>query len=62
MAIGGTARYLDVPLNLPKYAHYRLVIEKVDSINTYLVYFQLYSLDEVIEMSIPDSPDSYLEV
>ena len=62
IAIGGTARYLDVPLNQPKFTHYRLVIKKVDSINTYLVYFQLYSLDEVIESSISDSSESYLDV
>ena len=60
MAIGGTTRYLNVPLNQPKFTHYRLVIRKVDSRNSYLVYFQLYSLDEVIEMSISDSSDSYL--
>ena len=62
MAIGGTTRYLNVPLNQPKFTHYRLVIRKVDSRNSYLVYFQLYSLDEVIEMSISDSSDSYLPV
>ena len=62
MSIGDTARYLDVSLNQPKFTHYRLVIRKVDSIASYLVYFQLYSLDEVIERSISDSPESYLEV
>ena len=62
MAIGGTARYLDIPGNQPKFTHYRLVIKKVDSIDSYLVYFQLYSLDEVIERSSSDSPESYLEV
>ena len=62
VAIGGTTRYLNVPLNQPKFTHYRLVIKKVDSIHSYLVYFQLYSLDEATEMSISDSSDSYLEV
>ena len=62
MAIDGTTRYMNVPLNQSKFTHYRLVIRKVDSINSYLVYFQLYSLDEVIEMTIADSSDSYLEV
>ena len=62
MSIGGTARYLKIPLNQSKFTHYRLVIRKVDFINSYLVYLQLYSLDEVIEMSISNSPDSYFEV
>ena len=62
MAIDGSVRYLDVPLNQPKFTHYRLVIRKIDTRISYLVYFQLYSSDEVIEKSIPDSPDSYLEV
>ena len=62
MAIGGSVRYLDVPLNQPKFKHNRLVIKKVDTMHSYLVYFQLYSLNEVIEMSISDSPDSYLEI
>ena len=62
MSIGGTARYLGVPLNQQKFTHYRLVIKKVYSIDSYLVYFQLYSSDEVIESSISDSPESYLEV
>ena len=62
MVIGGTARYLDIPGNQPKFTHYRLVIKKVTSINSYLVYFQLYSLDEVIEIYTPDSDESYLEV
>ena len=61
-AIGGTARCLDVPLNQPKFAHYRSMIEKVDSINTYIVYFQLYSSDEIIERSISDFSESYLDV
>ena len=62
MAIGGTTRYLNVPLNQPKFTHYRLVMRKVDSRVSYLVFFQLYSLDEVIEMSISDSSDSYFEI
>ena len=62
MILDGTTRYFNVPLNQPKFTHYRLVIRKVDSRGSNLVYFQLYSLDEVIEMSISDSSDSYLEV
>ena len=63
MSIGGTARYLDVPLIQQKFTHYRLVIKKVYSIDSYLVYFQLYSLEEVvIERSISDSHESYPEV
>ena len=61
-AIGGSGKYLAVPVNQPKFTHYRLVIKKVSTRNSYLVYFQLYSLDDVIELSIPDSPGSYLEV
>ena len=61
-AIGGTTRYSDVPVNQSKFTHYRLVIRKVDSRYSYLVYFQLYSLDEVIELNISDSSGSYLEV
>ena len=62
MSIGGTARYLDIPGNQSKFTHYRLVVKKVDSMNSYLAYFQLYSSDEVIERSSSDSPESYLEV
>ena len=62
MAIGGTARYLDIPGNQPKFTHYRLVLDQVSSIKSHLVYFQLYSLDEVIERSVSDSSESYLEV
>ena len=62
MSICGTVRYSDVSLNQPKFTHYRLVIKQVESINSILVYFQLYSLDEVIERSITDSPESYLKV
>ena len=62
MAIGGIARYLDIPGDQPKFTHYRLVIRKVSSLNSYLVYFQLYLLEKVIERSISDSPESYLEV
>ena len=62
MAIGGSARYLNIPGNQPKFTHYRLVLDRVSSINSHLVYFQLYSLDEVIERSVSDSSESYLEV
>ena len=55
-------KYFDIPLSLAlHYLYYSLEIAVVDSRISNLTYFQIYSLDEVIEM--PISPDgSYINV
>ena len=55
--IGGTVKYFDIPLSLASnYLYYSLLIDRVDSQASSLTYFQLFSLDEVVEM--PISTDS----
>ena len=58
--IGGTVKYFDVPLRTAlSYQYYCLEIMVVDNRNSHLNYFQLFSLDEIIEM--PTSSDgSYI--
>ena len=60
--IGATVKYFDIPLSLAlNYLYYSLEIAVVDSRISNLTYFQIYSLDEVIEM--PTSSDgSYINV
>ena len=51
--IGATVKYFDIPLSLAlNYLHYSLLIDGVDSRISSLTYFQVFSLDEVIEMPI----------
>ena len=51
--IGGTVKYFDIPLSSAlSYVYYSLLIDEVDSRNIHLSYFQLFSLDEVVEMPI----------
>ena len=51
--IGATVKYFDIPLGLAlNYLYYSLLIDGVDSRITNLTYFQIFSLDEVIEMPI----------
>ena len=58
--IGATLKYFDIPLSLAlNYLYYTLLIDGVDSRVSSLSYFQLYSLDEVIEMPI-SSDGSYI--
>ena len=58
--IAGTVKYFDVPLRTAlSYQYYSLQITGVDSRNSYLSYFQLFSLDEVIETPI-SSDGSYI--
>ena len=58
--IAGTVKYFDVPLRTAlSYQYYSLQITGVESRNSYLSYFQLFSLDEVIEMPI-SSDGSYI--
>ena len=58
--IGATVKYFDIPLSLAlNYMYYSLLIDKVDSMASNLTYFQIYSLDEVIEMPI-SSDGSYI--
>ena len=60
--IGATVKYFDIPLSLAlNYLFYTLVIDGVDSRVSSLSYFQLHSLDEVIEMPI-SSYGSYINV
>ena len=58
--IGATVKYFDIPSSLAlNYLYYSLLIDGVDSRISSLTYFQIYSLDEVIEM--PNSSDgSYI--
>ena len=58
--IGATVKYFDIPLSLAlNYLYYSLLIDRVDSRLSNLTYFQIYSLDEVIEMPI-SSDGSYI--
>ena len=51
--IGATVKNFDIPLSLAlNYLYYSLLIDGVDSQISSLTYFQIYSLDEVIEMLI----------
>ena len=60
--IGATVKYFDIPLSLAlNYLYYSLEIIEVDSRMSNLTYFQLYSLDEVIEIPIP-TDGSYINV
>ena len=60
--IGGTVKYFDVPFRTSvSYQYYSLEITEVNSRNCFLNYFQLFSLDEVIEMPI-SSDGSYINV
>ena len=58
--ITGTVKYFDVPLRAAlSYRYYHLEILEVDSRNSHLSYFQLFSLDEIIEMPV-SSDGSYI--
>ena len=58
--IGATVKYFDIPASLAlNYFYYSLQIDKVDSQASNLTYFQIYSLDEVIEMPV-SSDGSYI--
>ena len=58
--IAGTVKYFDVPLRAAlSYQYYHLEILEVDSRNSHLNYFQLFSLDEIIEMPV-SSDGSYI--
>ena len=60
--IGATVKYFDIPLSLASnYLYYSLLIDRVDSQASSLTYFQLYSLDEVVEMPI-STDGSYINV
>jgi len=60
--IGATVKYFDIPLSLAlNYLYYSLEIAVVDSRISNLTYFQIYSLDEVIEMPI-STDGSYINV
>ena len=60
--IGATLKYFDIPLSIAlNYLCYSLEIVQVDSRISSLTYFQIYSLDEVIEMPI-SSDGSYINV
>ena len=60
--IGATVKYFDIPLSIAlNYLYYSLEIVQVDSRISSLTYFQIYSLDEVIEMPI-SSDGSYINV
>ena len=60
--IGATVKYFDIPSSLAlNYLYYSLLIDGVDSRMSSLTYFQIYSLDEVIEMPI-SSDGSYINV
>ena len=60
--IGATVKYFDIPSTLAlNYLYYSLLIDGVDSRLSNLTYFQIYSLDEVIEMPI-SSDGSYINV
>ena len=58
--IGANVEYFDIPLSLAlNYLYFSLLIDGVDSRVSSLTYFQIYSLDEVIEMPI-SSDGSYI--
>ena len=58
--IDATVKYFDIPLSLAlNYLYYSLLIDRVDSQASNLTYFQIYSLDEIIEMPI-SSNGSYI--
>ena len=60
MYVGATVKYFDIPSSLAlNYLYYSLLIDGVDSRISNLTYFQIYSLDEVIEMPI-SSDGSYI--
>ena len=60
--IGATVTNFDIPLSLAlNYLYYSLKIVQVDSRMSSLTYFQIYTLDEVIEMPI-SSDGSYINV
>ena len=60
--VGGSVKYFDIPLRSAlKYVYYLLLIDGVDSRNSHLTYFQIYSLDEIIEIPI-FSDGSYINV
>ena len=60
--IGATVKYFDIPLSLAlNYLYYSLEIAVVDSRISNLTYFQIYTLDEVIEMPL-SSDGSYINV
>ena len=51
--IGASVKYFDIPLNsASNYQYYSLPIDGVDSHNSHLTYFQIFSIDEVTEMPI----------
>ena len=59
--VGATVKYFDIPPSLAlNYLYYSLLIDGVDSRISNLTYFQIYSLDEVIEMPI-SSDGSYID-
>ena len=58
--IAGTVKYFDVPVRTAlSYQYYYLEITEVDSRNSHLNYFQLFSLNEIIEMPV-SSDCSYI--
>ena len=58
--VGATVEYFDIPSSLAlNYLYYSLLVNGVDSRMSSLTYFQIYSLDEIIEMRI-SSDDSYI--
>ena len=58
--IGGTVKYFDILLSSALYyMYYILLIDGVDSRISNLTYFQIYSLDEVVEMPV-SSDGSYI--
>jgi hypothetical protein len=60
--IGATVKNFDIPLSLAlNYLYYSLEIVQVDSRMSSLTYFQIYTLDEVIEMPL-SSDGSYINV
>ena len=60
--IGGSVKYFDIPLRSALNGmYYSLLIDEVDSRISNLTYFQIYSLDEVVEMPI-SSDGSYINV
>ena len=60
--IGATMKYFDIPLSIAlNYLYYSLEIVQVDSRMSSLTYFQIYTLDEVIEMPL-SSDGSYINV
>ena len=58
--VGATVKYFDIPLSSAlNYSYYSSLIDEVDSRISNLTYFQIYSLDEAIEMPI-SSNGSYI--